>query len=252
MEITLEKIELVKERAGVSYKEAKEALEAADGSVIDAIIDLEEKKEEEQEKAGATDARVDAIISAIKSTIKKGNMSRIIIKKRGEVFLNLPLTLGILGTVVAPWGAILSVIAAIGFDCDVEFINDKGETTDINGKVKTQYSRAKEAGNETIQKVRESDLYNDLYDKGQAAFEKGKETFDDLKERSQSIDIDDLKEKGQDVFDNLKSRIRKNDKDDDFFTDFEEFEYEDVDDIDDLIQEEEETVKDSSEAEKDQ
>ena len=29
MEITLEKIELVKDRTGVSYKEAKEALEAA-------------------------------------------------------------------------------------------------------------------------------------------------------------------------------------------------------------------------------
>ena len=42
MEITLEKIELVKDRTGVSYKEAKEALEEADGSVVDAIIDIEE------------------------------------------------------------------------------------------------------------------------------------------------------------------------------------------------------------------
>ena len=42
MEITLEKIELVKDRTGVSYKEAKEALEAADGSVVDAIIAIEE------------------------------------------------------------------------------------------------------------------------------------------------------------------------------------------------------------------
>ena len=42
MEITLEKIERVKDRTGVSYKEAKEALEAADGSVVDAIIAIEE------------------------------------------------------------------------------------------------------------------------------------------------------------------------------------------------------------------
>ena len=42
MEITLEKIELVKDRTGVSYKEATEALEAADGSVVDAIISIEE------------------------------------------------------------------------------------------------------------------------------------------------------------------------------------------------------------------
>ena len=42
MEVTLEKIELVKDRTGVSYKEAKEALEACDGSVVDAIINIEE------------------------------------------------------------------------------------------------------------------------------------------------------------------------------------------------------------------
>ena len=42
MEITLEKIELVRDRTGVSYKEAKEALEAANGSVVDAIVAIEE------------------------------------------------------------------------------------------------------------------------------------------------------------------------------------------------------------------
>ncbi len=42
MEITLEKIELVKDRTGVNYREAKEALEEANGSVVDAIINIEE------------------------------------------------------------------------------------------------------------------------------------------------------------------------------------------------------------------
>ncbi len=41
MEITLEKIELVKEKTGASYKEAKAALEETNGSVVDAIIKLE-------------------------------------------------------------------------------------------------------------------------------------------------------------------------------------------------------------------
>lgn len=43
MEITLEKIELVKDRTGVSYAEAKAALEKAGGSVVDAIIMIEEE-----------------------------------------------------------------------------------------------------------------------------------------------------------------------------------------------------------------
>ena len=43
LEISLEKIELVKDRTGVSYKEAKEALEKSGGNVVDAIISIEEK-----------------------------------------------------------------------------------------------------------------------------------------------------------------------------------------------------------------
>ena len=59
MEITLEKIELVKDRTGVSYREAKEALEEANGSVVDAIINIEESmdyinahEEDEERKEG--------------------------------------------------------------------------------------------------------------------------------------------------------------------------------------------------------
>ena len=40
MELTLEQIELVKDRTGVSYKEAKEALDHEQGSVRNAIRDL--------------------------------------------------------------------------------------------------------------------------------------------------------------------------------------------------------------------
>ena len=47
MEVTLEKIELVKDRTGVTYKEAKEALEAADGNVVDAIVSIEDKTDGE-------------------------------------------------------------------------------------------------------------------------------------------------------------------------------------------------------------
>ena len=40
MEITLEKIELVKDRTGVSYKEAKEALEAAEERLTAVLLTL--------------------------------------------------------------------------------------------------------------------------------------------------------------------------------------------------------------------
>ncbi len=31
---------------------------------------------------------------------------------------------------------ILGLVAAAGFNCNVEFVNDKGEVTDVNGKLK--------------------------------------------------------------------------------------------------------------------
>ena len=42
MEITLEKIDLLRKRANVSYKEAKHALEENEGNVVEALAYLEE------------------------------------------------------------------------------------------------------------------------------------------------------------------------------------------------------------------
>ena len=47
MEITLEKVDQVRERTGVSYAKAKEALEHTNGSVLDAIILLESEMKNE-------------------------------------------------------------------------------------------------------------------------------------------------------------------------------------------------------------
>ena len=48
-EITLEKVDKVIERTGVSYGVAKKALEATDGDVLDAIIYIEEAQKQEEE-----------------------------------------------------------------------------------------------------------------------------------------------------------------------------------------------------------
>ena len=89
MEITLEKIELVKDRTGVSYKEAKEALEAADGSVVDAIIAIEETVDvKKQSKAGEV---ANETVDKIKELVKKGNVSKISVKKDEETIVNQPL-----------------------------------------------------------------------------------------------------------------------------------------------------------------
>ena len=42
MDITLEKIDEIRERTGLNYKEAKDLLEEAEGDVVQALIILEE------------------------------------------------------------------------------------------------------------------------------------------------------------------------------------------------------------------
>jgi hypothetical protein len=130
MEITLEKIELVKDRTGVSYKEAKEALEAADGSVVDAIINIEESIDIKNKNRFAEQSA--HIIDKVKEAIKKGNVAKIIVKKNDEVILNLPVNVGIVGTVLAPWAAVAGVIAAFGTKCVIELVKDDGEIIDIS------------------------------------------------------------------------------------------------------------------------
>ncbi|MGI6728027.1 MAG: DUF4342 domain-containing protein [Anaerovoracaceae bacterium] len=176
MEITLEKIELVKDRTGVSYKEAKEALEIADGSVVDAIINIEESIDiKAKSRLGEYSLQM---IEKIKTAVRKGNVSKIIVKKDNDVLLNLPINVGIIGTVLAPWAAVAGIIAVFGTKCRIELIKDNGEIVEIS-EIAT-------------------DAFEDVIEKG-------------------AIIADEVKEKSSDVFDNVKSKasnvINKSDND---------------------------------------
>ena len=99
MEITLEKIELVKDRTGVAYAEAKAALEEADGSVVDAIIAIEETINAGDRKRGFG-KKGEALFESIKELVQKGNVARIQVKKDDEMVLNVPVNAGIVGVVI--------------------------------------------------------------------------------------------------------------------------------------------------------
>ena len=70
MEITLEKIELVKDRTGVTYAEAKQALEETDGSVVDAIIAIEEIINTGEKKKGFG-KKGEALFSRLTDIVKR-------------------------------------------------------------------------------------------------------------------------------------------------------------------------------------
>ena len=167
-EITLEKIELVKDRTGITYKEAKEALEATNGNVVDAIIYIEENIS--AENGGKKDKYVDSAVDAIKDAVHKGNINRISVKKDGKDLLNIPVSVGVVGTVLFPWAAVASVLTAFGTKCVIEMVKDDGEIINI------------------------SERANDAID---IAVSKGE------------VIIDEVKDKGEDLVQSVKDRVMK-------------------------------------------
>jgi len=186
MEITLEKIELVKDRTGVSYREAKEALESADGSVVDAIIAIEETIDEKSK--GKFSEHSAHIIASIKEAVKKGNVSKIIVKKDEDVVLNLPLNVGIVGTVLAPWAMIAGVIAAFGTKCVIELVKEDGSIYDISEMANETFGDIVEKGSNIADevKVKGTDVYKNVKGKATEAINKVKKDDDDL-----DFDFDD-------------------------------------------------------------
>lgn len=187
MEITLEKIELVRDRTGVSYKEAKEALENNDGSVVDAIVSIEETVDGGVTRA--TIAKKDALIDKIKEVVSKGNVSKIKVTRDDETVLNIPLNAGILGAVVAPWGMIAGVVAAFGFKCKIEFIKDDGSIVDVTEKATGIYDNAKEKGQDFYFDIKERgpESLGDLKTKGEEVFNKAKDKGETVLGRAKEV-----------------------------------------------------------------
>ena len=214
MEITLEKIELVKDRTGVSYKEAKSALETAGGSVVDAIISIEETI---NAKSGrGLGGSGNAVIEKLKEIIRKGNVSKVIVKKDGEIVLNLPVNIGILGTVLAPIPIIIGTIVAIGSKCVIEVVKDDGTILDVSEMAMDTLGDVKEKGGELYGEVRKrgSEVYNDVKVKASDALDRvnpkididlseEEDFFDDMEE-----DYEDVKDKAKNKFDDVKDKAK--------------------------------------------
>jgi hypothetical protein len=52
--------------------------------------------------------------------LHEGNVTRIIVKdEKGKPLLEIPATIGVIGTVLAPWLTALGVIAALATNCRI-------------------------------------------------------------------------------------------------------------------------------------
>lgn len=71
-------------------------------------------------KKESYEVRGEDVIKKVKELIKEGNVRRIIIKdKKGKVLVEFPLTIGVVGAVLAPVLAAVGAIAALVTECTI-------------------------------------------------------------------------------------------------------------------------------------
>jgi hypothetical protein len=60
------------------------------------------------------------LLDRVKALIHEGNVRRIVIKQGEQVVVEFPLTVGVVGTVIAPVLAAVGVLAALLTECTIE------------------------------------------------------------------------------------------------------------------------------------
>ena len=62
----------------------------------------------------------DDLVKTVKKLLHEGNIRRIIIKdEKGKALLEIPVTIGVIGTIIAPWFAALGVVGAMATNCTI-------------------------------------------------------------------------------------------------------------------------------------
>jgi hypothetical protein len=120
---TLQKIDEILRRTNTDYSTAKEALDAAKGDVLEAIILIENQQK------GKTSgfSRGEQIMDQLKEVIAKGNATKLTIKKDNEVIINIPITAGLVSALVAPFLSAAGITVALLAKCSVEITQTDGK-----------------------------------------------------------------------------------------------------------------------------
>ncbi|HHY16275.1 MAG TPA: DUF4342 domain-containing protein [Firmicutes bacterium] len=146
----LESIEKLRERAEVSYDEAREAYEYADGDLLEALIYLEKQgkvqapqgggyyksehaaqpehetgngREQERKEYTAFKETLDKIWQFFYGLFQKGNSIDFEILKEKKHMISFPVTILVLLLIFAPWLTIAFVIAGLFFGFHYQFVS---------------------------------------------------------------------------------------------------------------------------------
>jgi len=185
-EITLEKIDIVRERTGVTYAEAKESLELCNGNIVDALIHVEQNQKKAMDGIYTTK---DELVAWIKELVNKGNVTRIRMRKQDKVILDVPVNAGVatgaLAVILPPLIAVLGVgaIFALATNITIEITKNDGTVEVVNKIVKDTVTEVKD-------KV--TDLASDIKEK--VVNKKNESAVDDSNVYKYTVNFEDMEE----------------------------------------------------------
>ena len=115
----LEKMDAMKERFGMTYEQAKEALEAAGWNLAKATQSAEENRvgapgNSKKSTMEEIESFVRDIIDQIKEIIQEGNVTRVRLKDKDRTLIEVPATIGVIGLGVMLFSPLMLVFTAVG------------------------------------------------------------------------------------------------------------------------------------------
>ncbi len=86
----------------------------------------DENKPKETETTQEFKVNGDQLVKKFKEIIEEGNARRIIIKnEKGDTILEIPVTIGVLGILLAPYLAAIGALAAVLTNCSIVVVKRK-------------------------------------------------------------------------------------------------------------------------------
>ena len=233
-EISLEKIDIIRQRSGLTYAEAKQVLEANNGNVVDALIYIEQnKKTFKQTFTDNITSTGNEIVETVKEIINKGNVSRIKIKKDNRLLVDIPVTAGVaagtISAILSPALVAVGTVAAIASKITIEIERPDGKVDVVNDIVKGAYNNVmdkvdevkdkttctvndlKNTINEKVQDFRNTDNVNNIKSNINDTVQniKNSDTVNDLKNNVNNT-FNDFKNTVNNTVDDLKNSTTAN------------------------------------------
>ena len=75
------------------------------------------------------------LLSRVKELVHEGNVRRIIIKQEGHTIMEIPLTVGVVGVIMAPALAAIGAIGALLAQCSIEVVRSERPGEAVQDKV---------------------------------------------------------------------------------------------------------------------